>query len=123
MPVKPEPFRKRFLLAWQAYERIVGAKVDGQAFAKALGVSRPLVSAWQEAESPPPHERILMIAAITGVDPGWLAYGRSTEAHAMQETGGPVVKRTRGKLLDPEKAARSAAAEEAEEKGAGKRRA
>jgi len=62
-------------LAWQAYERLVGRKVDGQAFATALGVSRPLVSAWQVAVEPPPHPRIRRIAEVTGVNPGWLAYG------------------------------------------------
>lgn len=81
----PEPFRKRFLLAWQAYERIVGRKVDGQAFALALGVSRPLVSAWQEADEPPPHARIRTIAKAAHVDPGWLAYG--AECGAAMDAG------------------------------------
>lgn len=95
----PEPFRKRFLLAWQAYERIVGRKVDGQAFAAALGVSRPLVSAWQEADEPPPHARIREIAKVAHVDPGWLAYGAECAA-AMD--AGPRMGRSGGSpsLLD-----------------------
>lgn len=93
--VETEPFRKRFLLAWHAYERIVGDKVDGQTFADALGVSRPLVSAWQEAEKPPPHDRILKIAEIARVDPGWLAYGMAEfplrEVSADHPNAVPVV--------------------------------
>lgn len=39
--LKPEPVSARMAV----YERLVGAKVGGQVFAAALGVSRPLVSA------------------------------------------------------------------------------
>lgn len=59
--------------------------MDGQAFAQALGVSRPLVSAWQEADAPPPHERVLAIAEVSGVDPGWLAYGPLCQAPMEKE--------------------------------------
>lgn len=75
-----EPFRLRFLVAWQTYERALGRKVDRTELADALGVSRPLVTAWEKADAPPPHDRILAIAKLCRVDPGWLAFGEATVA-------------------------------------------
>jgi len=75
-----QPFHTRFLVAWQAFERLAGHRVDSQEFASALGVSRPSVSVWQKASEPPPHDRILVIARACGVDPGWLAYGDDSQA-------------------------------------------
>lgn len=70
-------------------------------FASVLGVSPALVSLWQDAEKAPPHDRVLKIARVTGTDPGWLAYGRASQAPmlmAIEQPPEETVSRDRGTL-------------------------
>lgn len=71
----------RFLAAWQVLETREGHRLPATALAKLVGVSDGLITQWMNPKTNvPPAERVLAVARVCGVDPGWLAFGHSSGA-------------------------------------------
>lgn len=115
----PEPFATRLAAARAHWAKRRGGDVDDVAFGKLLGYeSAGSISMLQKRISPPPYDRVVEIAKLTGTDPGWLAFGSDSQAPMEKEWLAPGVKRERAAIDAKERLAREQAA-----KQGGKKRA
>jgi hypothetical protein len=81
-----EPFADRLAVARKLWEDRLGkgAQPD-RVFAAALDFGPTYLSGIQKSITPPPHDRVLAIAKLTGADPGWLTYGEDSKAPAPEQ--------------------------------------
>lgn len=82
----------RIFIAHQRLNRILGRHVSNAEFGRIIGeklrnksYSSASVGEWEKDESKPDIATVGIIAEICDVDPGWLAYGKSSKAPAPQE--------------------------------------
>lgn len=72
-------FAERFEFA-RTHQAFHGRREGDREFAVGIGVVPGSITEYKSRVDPPPHERVLAIAARCGVDPGWLAYGEDCAA-------------------------------------------
>lgn len=82
-----EEMRKRLFRAWWSYQAAVGGERSQEWLAEAvsneLGLKEPLtqsaVSRWMRGEGIS-LKKLVALAKVLGVDPGWLAFGEDSKA-------------------------------------------
>lgn len=74
MPPKTSGWRGRFAEAWAAFDARKGGRTTARVFAAALEWPESTLSEINSSDESPTHSRILQLAAVTGLNPGYLAY-------------------------------------------------
>lgn len=93
-------FAERFEFA-RIHQAFHGRRENDAEFAKAIGVVAGSITEYKSLLDPPPHRRILAIAARCGVDPGWLAYGEDCATPAPAGFAAWYAKQDHSPLLPP----------------------